>query len=83
MRILSLAIVGGFGIMLSACATHAVISDISTDKVKVQANGDDMQVIMAEATRGCELYHRKPQQISYRCLDGYCIQKEYLFACVE
>jgi hypothetical protein len=66
---------------VSGCATRAVISDLEEDKVKVQASGNDMTVIRAEAQKGCAVHDRSPVQISYRCLDGYCIQKEYLFAC--
>jgi hypothetical protein len=68
-------------VALTGCATHAVISDLEEDKVKVQANGNDMSVIMAEANGGCSIHGRKPVAISNRCLDGYCINKEFLFAC--
>lgn len=66
---------------LAGCATRAVISDLEEDKVKVQANGNDMNVVNAEARKGCAIHNRSPVQISYRCMDGYCIQKEWLFAC--
>lgn len=69
------------GPMLMACATNAVISDIGSDKVKVVASGGDQNVIMAKAQEGCALYKKQPVPLSKRCLDGYCIQSEYLFAC--
>ena len=78
--------VTGAGLVLAAvaaCATHAVISDIATDKVKVVASGNDQQVIMTQAREGCSHYKRVPVAISKRCLDQYCIQSEYLFACKE
>lgn len=65
------------------CATNAVISDIATDKVKVVASGNDQNVIMAQAREGCSHYKRIPVAISKRCIDQYCIQSEYLFACKE
>ena len=68
-------------VALSGCATRAVISDLEEDKVKVQATGNDMSVIMAEASNGCSIHDRKPISISNRCLDNYCVTKEYLFAC--
>ncbi|MDP2331817.1 MAG: hypothetical protein Q8M19_14095 [Reyranella sp.] len=71
------------GMVLLGCTTSAVISDIGQDKVKVVASGGDQEVIMAEARKGCALYKRTPVALSHRCLDGYCIQKEYLFACKE
>lgn len=73
----------GAAAFLSACATNAVISDIATDKVKVVASGGDQSVIMGQAQQGCSLYKRVPVAISKRCLDTYCIQAEYLFACKE
>ena len=65
------------------CGTHAVISDIATDKVKVVASGNDANVIMQQAREGCSHYKRVPVAISKRCIDQYCIQSEYLFACKE
>jgi len=70
-------------VLVVGCATHAVISDIATDKVKVVASGNDTNVIMAQAREGCSHYKRIPVAISKRCLDQYCIQSEYLFACKE
>jgi hypothetical protein len=70
-------------VLLSACGTSAVVSDLEEDKVKVQASGGDISVIDAEAGRGCAVHGRQPQRISYNCLDGYCIRKEYLYACVK
>jgi hypothetical protein len=69
--------------ILAACATNAVISDIATDKVKVVASGNDQAVIMGQARDGCAHYKRTPVAISKRCIDAYCIQSEYLFACKE
>jgi len=77
----SLAAALGAAIFLSGCVTKAVISDLESDKVIVQATGNDMAIIMAEARRGCSMHGRVPQEVSYRCLDNYCVQKEYLFAC--
>ncbi len=68
-------------VSLSGCATRAAISDIGEDKVKVIASGNDQSVILAEANRGCSNYNRYAVQMSWRCLDGYCIQEEYLFVC--
>lgn len=70
-------------ILLYGCGTSAVVTDLEEDKVKVQANGGDIKVIDAEAERGCAMHDRQPQRISYHCLDGYCMQKEYLYACVK
>ena len=67
--------------LVVGCATNAVISDLEEDKVIVQASGGDMSVIQAEARKGCAIHNRAPVEVSYRCLDGYCMRKEYLFAC--
>jgi len=68
-------------VFIAGCETSAVLSDVSEDAVRVQAMGNDRAMIMPEARRGCTIYGRTPIEISYRCLDEYCIQKEYLFAC--
>lgn len=70
-------------LLLAGCGTHAVISDIATDKVKVVATGDDQNVIMQQAREGCSHYKRAPVPISKRCVGQYCMQTEYLFACKE
>ena len=70
-------------LMLAGCATNAVISDLEQDKVIVQATGNDQAVIDAKAREGCALHGRKPVAVSYRCLDGWCTQKEFLYACQE
>ena len=69
--------------LLAACGTNAVISDLESDKVKVQARGGDMAVIDEEARRGCAIHGRSAVQVSYICLDQYCIRKEYLYACQD
>ena len=71
------------------------ISDIRHDVVKVQyapiKNPADLQLVRAEAERGCELYQRKvSNHISKRCVlterepflgTQYCAREEHLFAC--
>ena len=74
-------VVAGAVLWLGGCATKAVISDLQTDKVVVQASGSDMSVIEAEARKGCAIYKRHPIPISKRCLDNLCMQTAYLFAC--
>lgn len=76
-------ILAALSIVLAGCVTQAVVSDLESDKVKVRATGNDMAVIMAEARRGCAMHGRTPRQVSFVCLDNYCINKEYLFACIE
>jgi chemotaxis methyl-accepting protein methylase len=69
-------------VAVAGCA-NAVISDIATDKVKVVATDNDQKMIMGEAEKGCAIYKRTPVAISKRCIDAYCTQSEYLFACKE
>lgn len=77
------SIVLGALLLVAACGTTAVISDIGQDKVKVVASGNDASIIGGKAIEGCAIYKKKPIALSQRCLDNYCIQKEYLFACKE
>ena len=71
--------------ILAACtATPAVISDLETDKVKVQAGlGTSDEMVAAKAGEGCAMHDRVAQRISFVCLDQYCIRSEHLFACLE
>ena len=69
-------------LLLVGCATPPVISDISDSSVKVQAGlGTPVDAVDSEAARGCGIYDKKPERLSFRCLDEYCFRKEYLFAC--
>lgn len=67
---------------LAGCSSTPVISDISDSSVKVQSQAASADAtVMAKANEGCGLYKKKAVALSRRCLDGYCINKEYLFAC--
>src|SRR5437867_1156593 len=69
------------GIAVCACSSP-VISDINDSAVKVQSAWyNNQNEAMAEANRGCGLYGKRAVPISSRCLDGYCSNKELLFAC--
>jgi hypothetical protein len=67
--------------LLGACAGPA-ISDIATDKVKVQASNLDLAT--PEAERGCSLYKRHPVYLSQRRIPTgpYTSVNEFLFACM-
>jgi hypothetical protein len=69
---------------LGACATPPAISDIATDKVKVQSSRENLQGATAEANSGCGLYKRVPVYLSYRIIPtgAYSAVYEYLFACM-
>lgn len=69
------------GLAVAGCTTQAAIRDLESDKVIVQAQGGDMSVIRQEAQRGCSVHGKSAVPISQSCLDGYCMRKEYLFAC--
>jgi hypothetical protein len=68
---------------LGACAAPA-ISDIATDKVKVQSGLDDLQGATGQANHGCGLYKRVPVFLSKRQIPTgpYSSMYEYLFACM-
>ena len=77
----ALIFIAAIAVLLAGCQTRAVIADLEEDKVIVQATGNDMSVIRAKAREGCAIHNRYPVEISFNCLDGYCMQKNYLFAC--
>ena len=70
-------------LLLGACAAPA-ISDISTDKVKIESDLDDLQGATAQANHGCALYKRVPVFLSKRIArtGPYTQKYEYLFACM-
>lgn len=70
---------------LAACASPPAISDIATDKVKVQSEIDDPKAATAEAQKGCAIYKRVPVPISKRQIrtGPYAYMFEYLFACQD
>ena len=96
-RALILAV--ALSVVVGACTTMkrppqpAVISDVSEDKVTVQAQPRTTRAdIMAKARTGCGLYDRTPQHLSYRCIKvpgslaemaGMCSYTEHLYACIE
>ncbi|SEP09782.1 hypothetical protein SAMN02990966_03954 [Rhodospirillales bacterium URHD0017] len=70
-------------LMLGACAS-AAISDIATDKVKVQTSVDNLEMATSEAVRGCSIYKRQPVYLSKRQIPNGTILPpyEFLFACM-
>lgn len=70
---------------LAACTPPApVISDISDSAIKIQSYSDNSTGdVTRKANEGCSIYKKTATAISYSCLDNYCMQKEYLFACKE
>ncbi len=91
MRFLLVAVL--VSMTLPGCsARQPAISDIRSDVVKVQTQKDILtpepspQQIRAEAQRGCREYGNVVSHaLSNRCIErdglGYCMQKEYLYAC--
>jgi hypothetical protein len=78
-RILVVAIISP--LVNTACATKALIADLETDKVIVEAEGSNMSLIEEEARKGCAIHNRSPIAVSKKCLDGFCRRAAYLFAC--
>lgn len=68
-------------VLVAGACTDVAISDIGTDKVKVQGRTAQRDKVNTEAARGCALYNRSPTYLSERCVDTYCTVKEFLFAC--
>ncbi len=62
----------------------SAISDIATDKVKVESGLDDLQGSTVQANHGCGLYKRVPVFLSKRTISTgpYTAKYEFLFACM-
>jgi hypothetical protein len=67
---------------LAACETQTAVTAIGQDHARVTAVGDDIAPVNAQGVQACAMFKRRAVAMSWRCLDGYCLQKEYLFACV-
>lgn len=67
--------------VLTACAGQPVVGEMSQDRVIIVGNNAGEPAILAEANRGCGMYGRSAHFMSWRCMDQYCVQKAYLFAC--
>ena len=73
----------GAALVVASCVGAPVISDISTDKVRIIGNNAPVEQIQAKADEACAMYKRRALALSQFCGDQYCIQKHYLFACRE
>lgn len=70
-------------LLMSGCAAP-VLSDVSSDRVKVQASSERPDAASrAEAERGCSLYGRPALYLSSRCIvpGAFCQAYEHLYAC--
>jgi hypothetical protein len=83
MKIVRMLAVGVAALLVSSCAGHPVIADISQDKVILQGNNAPENELMAKANEACAMYKRRATPLSQRCGDQYCIQKYFLFSCHE
>ena len=70
-----------FTVMLAGCATHAVTTDISSDKVKVlQRITTKYEDVLIEANRSCGIYNKTPVPVS---VYEESFVKIHLFACKQ
>lgn len=73
---------GALGLLMGCAPAPAVIADLESDKVVVQAGaGTPDHAIASVAAKGCAIHEGKPVRISHICLDAYCLRKNVLFAC--
>ena len=68
-------------LLVGGCAGQPVVADISEDKVQVLTNGAQDHDIQLAADQACAKYQRSARLLSFRCGDGYCVQRTVLFAC--
>ena len=72
-------------LLLTSCTPQPpAISQISDSSVTViQHMLTKPEAVVQEAQRGCGLYKKQATLLSRNCLDEYCYEKSYLFACTE
>ena len=75
------SICGAIGLFLTGCTGSAVLTDLTQDKVAVQATYANQTQVRAEANRGCAMYGRRAVPVSDQCLDSTCTSQRFLFAC--
>ena len=68
-------------LLIAGCAGQPVVADSSEDKVHILTNGAQDDEIQSTADQACAKYKRSARLVSFRCGDGYCVQRMVLFAC--
>jgi len=68
-------------LFVAACAGQPVVASISEEKVEVLTNGAQDDDIQTTANQACAKYHRQAQLASFRCGDGFCVQRVVMFTC--
>jgi hypothetical protein len=69
-------------LLIGGCAGQPAVADASEDWVHILTNGAQDMEIQKAADRECAKYHRSARLVSFECGDGYCVQRNVLFACV-
>jgi len=68
-------------LLVGGCAGQPVVANLSQDQVQVLTNGAQDDEIQRTADQACATYQRSARLLSFRCGDGYCVQRTVLFAC--
>ena len=68
-------------LLIAGCAGQPSVADSSEDKVQILTNGAQDDEIQRTADQACAKYQRSARLLSFRCGDGYCVQRVVQFAC--
>jgi hypothetical protein len=82
MRARQVGLLCAAGLMMAACLSKAVVTDISDSAVKIQTNNSTPEAeIDSRARAACATYGKAAVRMGQTCFDIYCIRREVVFAC--
>jgi hypothetical protein len=67
--------------LLAACGASPTIASVDNDQVRIQANGANLEQARTKAQEACKLQQRTAKLVNFQCVDRYCMQGTYTFAC--
>jgi hypothetical protein len=68
-------------LLVVGCAGPPIVTDVNEDRAFVLTNGAQDKDIQTAADQACAKHHRSARLVSFRCGDGYCVQRTVQFAC--
>jgi hypothetical protein len=68
---------------VAACAGQPVVLNASDQKVEVPSDGAQDDEVHGTAEQACAKHRRSARLASFRCGDGFCVQRVVLFHCTS
>jgi hypothetical protein len=72
---------GAVLLILAACNPSPTVASVRDDEVQITANGANLPQAQAKAQEACAPKNLTAKLTGFRCVDRYCMQGTYTFAC--